>query len=194
MAPITARRLPPPWPHESFRVGAALAASVSDLEEGCQGRGDLRGALRRSSYRSTQSPLHVPVPPLATETVFPGERRVMTLKFAFSFVGPTLRTLGQRFQPFSPLLAAPAALLLLQGQAKAFLTYNIYESGGNVVVQTSGSLNLAGAGPASPATQNCFGAPRLIFFNKCSSLHWTRYSSFSLYDRRPFKLLRARIP
>jgi len=43
------------------------------------------------------------------------------------------------------LLAAPAALLLLQGQAKAFLTYNIYESAGNVVVQTSGSLDFTGA-------------------------------------------------
>jgi hypothetical protein len=45
----------------------------------------------------------------------------------------------------SPLLAAPAVLLLSQGQAKAVLTYNIFESGGNVVVQTNGSLNLTGA-------------------------------------------------
>jgi hypothetical protein len=43
------------------------------------------------------------------------------------------------------LLAAPAALLLNQGQAKAVLTYNIFESGGNVVVQTNGSLNLTGS-------------------------------------------------
>lgn len=54
----------------------------------------------------------------------------------------TLRTLGQRFQRFSPLLAAPAALLLSQGQAKALLTYNIFESGGNVIVRTSGSVAL----------------------------------------------------
>jgi hypothetical protein len=56
-----------------------------------------------------------------------------------------LRTLAQRCRRFSPLLAAPAALLLIQVQAKAFLTYNIFESGGNVVVQTSGSLDLTGA-------------------------------------------------
>ena len=55
-----------------------------------------------------------------------------------------LRAVGQRFKLFSPLLAAPAALLLSQGQAKALVTYNIYESGGNVVVQASGSLNLTG--------------------------------------------------
>ena len=56
-----------------------------------------------------------------------------------------LRTLAQRCKRFSPLLAAPAALLLSQGQAKAVLTYNIFESGGDVVVQTSGSLDLTGA-------------------------------------------------
>ena len=50
-----------------------------------------------------------------------------------------------------PLLAVPASLLLGQGQAKAVLTYNIFESAGNVVVQTSGSLNLTGATPAGPA-------------------------------------------
>jgi hypothetical protein len=48
------------------------------------------------------------------------------------------------------LLAAPAALLLSQGQAKAVLTYNIFESAGNVVVQTSGSLDFTGANPVRP--------------------------------------------
>jgi len=56
-----------------------------------------------------------------------------------------IRTFAQRCKRFTPLLAAPAALLLIQGQAKAVLTYNIFESGGNVVVQTSGSLNLTGS-------------------------------------------------
>ena len=55
------------------------------------------------------------------------------------------RLLVQRCKRLSPLLAAPAALLLSQGQAKAVLTYNIFESGGNVVVQISGSLDLTGA-------------------------------------------------
>jgi hypothetical protein len=65
-----------------------------------------------------------------------------------------LRTLVKRCKRFTPLLAAPAALLLIQGEAKAILTYNIFESAGNVVVQASGSLNLAVA-PNSPL--NCFG-------------------------------------
>jgi hypothetical protein len=56
-----------------------------------------------------------------------------------------LRTLAHHCKRLSPLLAAPAVLLLSQGQAKAVLTYNIFESGGNVVVQTSGSLNFTGA-------------------------------------------------
>ena len=73
-----------------------------------------------------------------------------------------LRTLAQRCKRLTPLLAAPAALLLTQGQAKAVLNYNIFESGGNVVVQTSGSLDLTGAGPASPNTSNCGGTSGLI--------------------------------
>ena len=53
--------------------------------------------------------------------------------------------LADRCKRLSPLLAAPAALLLVQGQAKAVLTYNIFESAGAVIVQTSGSLDLTGA-------------------------------------------------
>ena len=53
-----------------------------------------------------------------------------------------LRTLARHINRLSPLLVAPAAMLLSQGEAKAVLTYNIFESGGDVVVQTSGSLNL----------------------------------------------------
>jgi hypothetical protein len=66
------------------------------------------------------------------------------------------RTLAKHSKRFTPLLAAPAALLLGQEQAKAVLTYNIFESAGNVVVQTSGSLNLTGAtvGP-QPETEGC---------------------------------------
>jgi hypothetical protein len=67
-----------------------------------------------------------------------------------------LRTLAKHSKRFTPLLAAPAALLLSQGQAKAVLAYNIFESAGNVVVQTSGSLDLTGAtvGP-NPETEGC---------------------------------------
>lgn len=53
--------------------------------------------------------------------------------------------LFQHCKHIAPLLAAPAALLLVQGQAKAVLTYNIFESAGAVIVQTSGSLDLTGA-------------------------------------------------
>jgi hypothetical protein len=60
-----------------------------------------------------------------------------------------LRLLAQRCKRRTPLLAAPTALLLSQGQAKAILTYNIFESAGNVVVQTSGSLDLTGATQSS---------------------------------------------
>jgi len=56
-----------------------------------------------------------------------------------------LNVLADRCKRLSPLLAAPAALLLVQGQAKAVLTYNIFESAGAVIVQTSGSLDLTGA-------------------------------------------------
>ena len=60
------------------------------------------------------------------------------------------------------MLASPAALLLSQGQAKAVMTYNIFESAGNVVVQASGSLNLTGA--TSFGTNLC-GSNGLIFSN-----------------------------
>jgi hypothetical protein len=56
-----------------------------------------------------------------------------------------LRTLAKRCRRLSPLLAAPAALLLTQGEAKAILIYNIFESAGNLVAQASGSLDLTGA-------------------------------------------------
>ena len=69
-----------------------------------------------------------------------------------------LRALAKRCRRFTPLLAAPAALLLNQGQAKAILTYNIFESAGNVVVQTSGSLDLSGAGITGGAQCHLIGS------------------------------------
>ena len=57
-------------------------------------------------------------------------------------VAMPLRTLVKRCKRLSPLLAAPAALLLTQGEAKAILTYYIFENAGNVEVQAVGSLNL----------------------------------------------------
>ena len=65
-----------------------------------------------------------------------------------------LRILAKRCKPFTPLLAAPAALLLSQGEAKAILNFNIFESGGSVIVRTSGSValpNSFGAGDSGDA-------------------------------------------
>ena len=80
----------------------------------------------------------------------------------------SLRIFAQRSKRFTPLLAAPAALLLNQGQAKAVLTYNIFESAGNVVVQTSGSLNLTGATPNGISGCSANGAIRSDLAVVCS--------------------------
>jgi hypothetical protein len=45
--------------------------------------------------------------------------------------------------------AAAAAVALSPGEAKAVLTYNIFESGSDVVVQASGSLALSGFDPTA---------------------------------------------
>jgi hypothetical protein len=89
------------------------------------------------------------------DMVFFGGGKIAAIAHAYSVVIP-LRTLAKHSKRFTPLLAAPAALLLGQEQAQAVLTYNIFESAGNVAVQTSGSLNLTGAtvGP-QPETEGC---------------------------------------
>ncbi len=61
-------------------------------------------------------------------------------------------TSAQRHNRLLPLLAAPAVLLLGAGRAEAILTFNIFESGPDVVVKTSGSLSL----PALTGTGTCF--------------------------------------
>jgi hypothetical protein len=53
------------------------------------------------------------------------------------------------------LLAVPAALLMIQGDAKALLTYYISENAGNVEVQAVGSLLL----PNSILTSDCSLVP-----------------------------------
>jgi hypothetical protein len=73
-----------------------------------------------------------------------------------------LRTLAKRCRRLLPLLAAPAGLLLTQGEAKAILTYNIFENAGNVVVQTSGSLDLTGAVYIDESTTSCGSAGRIV--------------------------------
>jgi hypothetical protein len=89
----------------------------------------------------------VPIKNLATPLESQAKRFNIRLfrNFVFSMRQPFL-PLFHYCKRLSPLLTAPVALLLGQEQAKAVLTYNIFESGGDVVVQASGSLAL----PSSP--------------------------------------------
>jgi len=66
-----------------------------------------------------------------------------------------LHSLSQRCKRFSPLLAVPAALLLIQADAKDLLTYYISENAGNVEVQAVGSLLL----PNPVVPSNCGAVP-----------------------------------
>jgi hypothetical protein len=103
-----------------------------------------KGAGRRrprQTHQINKEFLHVPIASLATRnTQFPGGANLHC--FA---VESAQHQLPKFFKRLSPLFAAPAALLLTQGQAKAVLTYSIFESAGNVVVQASGRLDLTGA-------------------------------------------------
>jgi len=127
---------------EAATAGAGGAGAVAAGEEGVQGalRPPPKKALpkARISYCMCQS-----LDWLQVHDFFGGIHN--TFAFEFFTVIMLIRTFAQRCKRLTPLLAAPAALLLLQGQAKAFLTYNIYEYAGNVVVQTSGSLDFTGA-------------------------------------------------
>ena len=96
-----------------------------------------------------------------------GGRQALTNSGIYA-VKMQLRLLAQRCNRLTPLLAAPAALLLSQGQAKAFLTYNIFESAGNVVVQTSGSLDLTGATQSSNTGCGFDGAIGSAFAGLCT--------------------------
>lgn len=66
------------------------------------------------------------------------------IKVISAFTAMAFPALLKRCKRFSPLLAAPALLLLNQVQAKAVLNYYIFESGGNVVIRGKGSLALPG--------------------------------------------------
>ena len=73
-----------------------------------------------------------------------------------------LRTLAKRFRRLSPLLAAPAALLLTQGEAKAILTYYIFENAGNVEVQAVGSLILPNSFGSCQALSGATHSPYFV--------------------------------
>ena len=77
-----------------------------------------------------------------------------------------LRTLAKRCKRLTPLLAAPAALLLSQGQAKAVLTYYIFENAGNVELQAVGSLIL----PNPFSTNSCGVDPGGLIYSALAIL------------------------
>ena len=89
-----------------------------------------------------------------------------------------LRTLAKRCRRLSPLLAAPAALLLTQGEAKAILTYYIFENAGNVEVQAVGSLILPSSFSSDSAL--CEGDGGIASSNAVictgSDLNYNRYN------------------
>lgn len=66
-----------------------------------------------------------------------------------------LHFLAQRCKRFSPLLALPAALLLIQGDAKAILTVNIFDDGPNLKVTVTGSIAPGNAGTAAAFPAYC---------------------------------------
>ena len=133
-------------------------------------RGALRCPHKKGTYRK-------PEEAFARANLFTGLRGMIFLRggivyanlHAHAVITP-LRTLAKRCKRLTPLLAAPAALLLTQGQAKAVLTYNIFESGGNLVLETSGSLNLT---ITRPATKSCGfdGALALTFKVICTGIN-----------------------
>jgi hypothetical protein len=59
---------------------------------------------------------------------------------------------AHRLKRLVVLLATPVVLLLSPGRASAILTYNIFESDGDVIIQTNGALNLP---PSQLAEGSC---------------------------------------
>jgi MYXO-CTERM domain-containing protein len=99
---------------------------------------------------------------------FFGGGGIITAKLHHYAMNMPLRTPAHHSKRLSSLLAAPAVLLLSQGQAQAILTYNIFESAGNVVVQASGSLNLSGASFLGQSNCGSAGAIRSAFSEICT--------------------------
>ena len=124
----------------------------------------IRGALRRPHKKP---PTESPKKDFARANLLTGLKSTIfhregdNMFTSQTFVAAMLLSIfANRSKPLIPLLAAPAALLLSQGQAKAILTYDIFESNGNVVVQASGSLNLSGSQIINTGNCNANGAIR----------------------------------
>jgi hypothetical protein len=91
----------------------------------------------------------------------------------------------QRCKRLVPLLAAPAALLLGQGQAKAILNVNIFDDGPNLRISVSGSLSQL---PAVAGTGDCGATGALAGEFQTALLGYNNFIcsgpdvTFNLYD------------
>lgn len=151
-----AARLPcPGW----TSIQPARAEPESTLTPACgapagcsteRGREDTRehGMLRdipppkKSLAESPEQLLHVPIaqPPPSARLSPRGDCNIASKPHSPA-VKLLLRNPARHCKRLSPLLAVPAALLLLQGQAKAVLTLNIFDDGPNLKVNLVGSLS-----------------------------------------------------
>lgn len=87
---------------------------------------------------------------------------------------------GKGFPTVAALIAAPAALILTPGRAEAILTYNIIESGPDVIIQATGSLTipltpsgtLFGQSGINPDTAKIFSCNKFFSSIPCLPNHW----------------------
>ncbi len=116
---------------------------------------------------------------------FVGRGRFLLHRYQFYVVKPQLPMLAQLSKRLSPLLAAPIALLLSQGQAKAMLNVNIFDEGSNLKVTVTGSISAGNAGTIAAAPDQCYsnGAPTGQFFNTTFAQAYvcTGYDQASLF-------------
>lgn len=89
---------------------------------------------------------------------------------SFLFQGITLQAAIKGRKKLVPWLVAPAALVLIQGRAEAVVNINIFQSGPDVVVRTTGSL---------------VGLPNSLYSISCYN-HGAWESSNSLICTGPF--------
>lgn len=68
-----------------------------------------------------------------------------------------LTRFSQHLKRVSPLVVAPAALLLSQGQAHAVLNVNIFDDGPNLKVTVTGSISPGNYGSSAATPSDCFG-------------------------------------
>jgi hypothetical protein len=94
---------------------------------------------------------------------------------------------ARRLKRLVVLLATPAVLLLSPGQANAILTYNIFESDGDVIIQTNGALNL----PPSQLAEGSCGFNSYVFGGQaeiCTGGFLSEVASYSISGPSTFLL------